>query len=330
MSGATISLEPTLAEALPALVAELRQLAANLQRPRLSDSSWLRSIQDKQRELAERIGELRQSLQQKRGALEDTLAQLSTDLQEGARELAVKTSRPYVRELRARFSRGYEDLVAQLRAAKILAPADEASLRALRLPRPVRSIFHAATGLICVLLYHFVVTRSQAFVLLGAFASVFAILEITRRFSTAWNDFLVDRVFGLISRPRERYQVNSATYYLSAMAIIVWATPQAAVGLALLVLAFGDPIASFVGARWGKTRLYNDKSLLGSSAFFLAAFVASTIYLLVAGPAMSLGYLLLVATVVSLVGALTELFSDRLDDNLTIPLLCAFTAMFLL
>ena len=81
------------------------------------------------------------------------------------------------------------------------------------------------------------------------------------------------------------------------------------------------------GARWGRIRLYNDKSLLGSAVFFAAGSIVSTIYLALAVAPMSPLRMIAIATSVSLVGTVVELFSDRLDDNFTIPVTCAAMAM---
>lgn len=342
MSTTTLPPNPELAEVLPTIATELRQLAAKLSKPQLSDARWVTAMRDKQRELAEQIAALRArcgdqleqlgaQLKTRQTALTETLAQLSADLQRGARELAERASKPgaakgALRELGSTLTRRYEDLVEQVKALEIWKPASETELRALRLPRPVRSLLHVVTGLGVVLLYQ-VVSRTTALWILAGFAMTFAGLEISRRFSKRWNDFMVDKVFGLIVRPRERYQTNSATYYLFAMLGIFWFAPHPAVCLALLVLAFGDPAASFIGARWGRVRLYNDKSLLGSAVFFAAGSIASTVYLALAVAPMSPLRMIAIATSVSAVGTVVELFSDRLDDNFTIPVTCAAMAM---
>ncbi|PID38717.1 MAG: hypothetical protein CSA65_02610 [Proteobacteria bacterium] len=338
-----------LAEVLPTIAKELRWLAAKLSKPKLSDGRWVAAMRDKQRELAEQIGalcaccgeqleQLGDSIKTRQTALTETLTQLSADLQQGARELAKRASAPgaakaaragtakAIGELGSTLTRRYEDLVEQVKALKVWRPAPETELRALRLPRPARSLLHVVTGLGVVLLYQ-VVSRTTALWILAGFATTFAVLEISRRFSKRWNDFMVDKVFGLIVRPRERYQTNSATYYLFAMLGIFWFAPHPAVCLALLVLAFGDPAASFIGARWGKVRLVNDKSLLGSAVFFATASIASLVYLALAVAPMGPLRMIAIATSVSAVGTVVELFSDRLDDNFTIPVTCAATAM---
>ncbi|MCK5796137.1 MAG: hypothetical protein KAI47_03085 [Deltaproteobacteria bacterium] len=332
-----------LAQALPEVIADLRRLAATLSHPKLGDLRWIVAIRDTQHDLAaklatlrehagKQLGELGAHLDTRRVELIETLTRLRADLQQGTRVLAEKTShaelsRETFRDLGAKLTRGYEDLVEQVKALKIWKPTDATAARALRLPRPARSLFHVMAGVSVVLLYHFVFERAAGLKMLLGFAATAAAMEISRRFSRRLNDFWVDKVFGLISRPRERYQTNSATYYLFAILFITWIAPQPAVCLAILTLAFGDPTASLVGARWGKLRIYNDKSLLGSSAFFVAAFAASMVYLAVAVAPMSALRMIAIAASISATGTITELFSDRLDDNLTIPLAAAAVGM---
>jgi len=151
-------------------------------------------------------------------------------------------------------------------------------------------------------------------------------LEITRRLSTRWNDYLVDRFFGAISRPWEKHQTNSATYYLLALTLITFVMPKHAVEIAILVLAFGDPAATILGKKWGGVKIWKEKSVVGTSAFILAAFPPVAAFLSSGFPSMNHTSKLGLALTVSLVGAAAELFSENLDDNFTIPVLCAGVA----
>ena len=182
-------------------------------------------------------------------------------------------------------------------------------------------------GTICVLLYQFLLDRHLALILMGGFLSVFLTLEITRRFSDSWNEFLVHKVFGIIARPHERTKTNGATYFLVSMFLLVLMFPQKpVVQLAVLVLAFADPAASVFGKLWGRRKLFKDKSFLGTSAFLVVAFAVVLGFLTLAVPAFGFPKALLVATVVAVFATVTELFSIRIDDNLSIPIVSALAA----
>jgi phytol kinase len=99
--------------------------------------------------------------------------------------------------------------------------------------------------------------------------------------------------------------------------------PGTAVELGLLVLAFGDPAASVLGKRYGKRKLWREKSLVGFNAFIAISFVVSFIFLSLAMGGETLTWRLGVAAIAAVVGAVTELFSERLDDNFTILVMTA-------
>ena len=89
-----------------------------------------------------------------------------------------------------------------------------------------------------------------------------------------------------------------------------------------MALAVGDPAASLVGRRFGRTRLRSGRSVEGTLAFAVVATVASAVLLrlgfnLRPSMAMALG------AVAGVTGAITEVSSERLDDNFSIPVTVA-------
>jgi dolichol kinase len=86
-----------------------------------------------------------------------------------------------------------------------------------------------------------------------------------------------------------------------------------------------DPAAGIVGRRLGRIRLRARRSLEGTLAFLaagtLAALASLTVFHAIPWPER-----LMVALVGAAAGALAELFTTRLDDNLTIPLTVAGAA----
>ncbi|HNF95711.1 MAG TPA: hypothetical protein PK493_00385, partial [Pseudomonadota bacterium] len=117
----------------------------------------------------------------------------------------------------------------------------------------------------------------------------------------------------------ERYRVNSSTWYVTALLILAVATPKAVAALAVVVLGIGDPIAALVGRRFGKTRLRAGRSLEGSLGFVLSASLGSLVVAAMMMPG-GIGRWALIAMVAGFAGAVAEVFSTKLDDNLTIPL----------
>jgi dolichol kinase len=146
-------------------------------------------------------------------------------------------------------------------------------------------------------------------------------MEASRRFSPQVNERLM-KFFGKVAHAHERHRVNSSTWYGTALLILaLWSTPAVA-AIAVMVLGIGDPIAALIGRRFGRTRLRAGRSLEGSLGFLLSASVIAFAIASVLLPG-TIGSHVLVAVVAGLSGAVAEIFSTRLDDNLTIPLAVA-------
>jgi dolichol kinase len=93
------------------------------------------------------------------------------------------------------------------------------------------------------------------------------------------------------------------------------------------VLGVGDPVAGFVGRRWGKHKLLHGRSLEGSAAFLVSAFAVALFVLGVfyAGSA-TLGVLAGIAIAAAIAGAVAEALSGKIDDNLSVPVAGACAA----
>ena len=106
--------------------------------------------------------------------------------------------------------------------------------------------------------------------------------------------------------------------------------PQHAIELGCLCLGFGDPVASLVGKKWGTRKLVHEKSAAGTLAFFTICVIVGVVFLTLVRPDLGLLSAVAVAALVAAVGAITELVSQRWDDNFTIPLAAGLAAMMLL
>ncbi len=326
---AVTQVEPSAAQAFDqtvlATTSDLRSFVHRLQRPRVADAAWMQNARERCAELSERFAQLKGRTGD---AGEGRLQEVREALARFSTELAGRPSVQRLRQMSTALSHHYEDLVAYMgEQAAMARAADE--LRPIRLIMPWRTLMHVGLGVVSFVMYQFLVDKGTALAILGVFFAVFASLEISRRFSTRWNDILIDKVFALIARPRERYQTNSASYYLLGLTIATWLTPQPAVLAAVLILAFADPMASLFGSRWGKRKLYHDKSVVGSLSFLVTGLLVAFAYLALFG-GVSVPASLGIAAVMALAGTAAELFGGRIDDNLSIPLVCAFTgALFL-
>lgn len=316
------------AEPLHSMARSLYLFVYKIQKPRPQDQPWSEKIRDYCADAYERAAAARESLSGTQAALSGYVDEVMETLRHFSEELAEHPGAARYKEVRLTLSQLYEKILFSLEEA---TPGSGSALKELKTLKPVnyyRNVFHASMGLVAVLLYELVLSYRMAMTLLVSILSVFVGLEVSRRFFPRFNDFMVDRVFGLIVRPRERYRVNASTYYLAALTLMTAIAPKPALCLGLLILAFGDPAASLAGRRWGRRKLYEEKSVAGTSAFLGTSLLACMVYLVLAVPELSAWRMLLISLSASAAGAATELFSRRINDNFTIPVVATGVAAF--
>ncbi len=185
-----------------------------------------------------------------------------------------------------------------------------------------RSLVHALSGVLAlVIIQHVLTPLSMVGVAFACFVGAWG-MELGRRRVPAVNRLLM-KVFGPIAHPHETHRVNSATWYVTALlALSLTASPMAC-SLAVIVLGVGDPAAAFVGRRWGRTRLASGRSLEGSMGFVGFAGLAALLTLAIYYPSIGMAEMITLALVSALAGAIAELLTAGLDDNLVIPLAAA-------
>lgn len=187
-----------------------------------------------------------------------------------------------------------------------------------------RNVYHVLSAAVVVVLVETVLTTPALRIGVGAagFCAAWG-MEISRRLFPAVNVVLM-RLFAPVAHAHEATQVNSATWYTTAILLLALLSPVPAGVAGLAVLGVGDPLAALVGRRFGRKRLANGRSVEGAVAFFVGGTAAAALVLLVwhddAGPVAPM------ALAAAGGGALAELFVRRLDDNLVIPLVSAGAA----
>jgi dolichol kinase len=177
--------------------------------------------------------------------------------------------------------------------------------------QPWRRLFHAANGVAtAVALTWLPLERWQAIVILGGILAILVVADVVRLRSLAANR-LFFRAFALLASPREARGIASSTWYTLGIFLAVALFPLQYAVSGILVLALGDPAASYIGQRWGE-RPFMGGTLIGTAAFFG---VACTV--------LGLRHTLPGALVAAAVATIAERRSWPLDDNLMIPLACA-------
>jgi diacylglycerol kinase (CTP) len=191
----------------------------------------------------------------------------------------------------------------------------------------VRKLWHMGTGLIGLYLYK--VSGLDAIsmsYLLFAIAAFGFIIDMTRLKYPPINK-IVMVVMGPFMRESERTSFSGFPFYALGVSLSLFLFPEKLAILSILFLVFSDPVSSYFGILYGKDKILPNKSLQGTVAGYLCCYLVTLIYgMIFAEPTIQL---LLFAIFGGLIGALSELLSQVVDDNLTIPVVSGAGLTFL-
>ncbi len=181
-------------------------------------------------------------------------------------------------------------------------------------PELKRKLFHVSMGIV-MLTFPFIFTNFVSVAILGVFGLMAMIaLKNTKLKDTA----------GTILYSVDRESFGEIFFIFSVVIIFYWAHGDKILySIPILILTFADSAAALIGKRYAKTNLaqYNEdtKSLEGSFTFFVVAFMATHVPLLLFTNT-GREECLLIATIVGFNVALIEMISHGGNDNLLIPL----------
>jgi len=137
-------------------------------------------------------------------------------------------------------------------------------------------------------------------------------LEFVRFRRPGVNRWLFEH-FRHFTKEKERHRTSSTTLFLLSCLMTILVFGRSVAIASILMLVFGDPIAEWVGTRFGRVPLLG-KTLEGTAGGFAACLIATAPLALL--PDMTAGVLLVGATAASI----CELLPLPVDDNFTIPL----------
>ncbi len=182
-----------------------------------------------------------------------------------------------------------------------------------------RKLWHMATGLIA-LVVTFILNFSKEEAAIASFCIglMGLLFEGLRLKVPAVNKFFI-AFAGPVLRERERNHISGFTFYCFGVSACFFLYSWDIAILSILFLIFADPIASLIGIKYGKTKIFFGKSLEGSSACFLVCCLIGALYG-APKPEISLGGFVILTGVS---GTLSELFAF-IDDNLMIPIISGF------
>lgn len=255
------------------------------------------------------LASLRERLADIRGAMGDQF------------DRSAAASRDQMMALRTALLPRYEALRGVLKAEAVHVPA-------LRPTNYRRSLLHVCSGFVAFTVIALLPTTGWLVGISGSFFVYAWAMEFLRRRSPAFNARIMS-FYGPVAHPHEWHRVNSATWYCTALLILALTGSPLVCSIAVLVLGVSDPAAAFIGRRWGRTRLVNGRSLEGTVTFALTGFAVAAPLCAVVYSGVPLGAVLALCAVAGVVGALAELFSRNVDDNLTIPVAAGLAAWLL-
>lgn len=216
-----------------------------------------------------------------------------------------------------------------------VTPAYEAVSRKLRdweihVPtlRPTnyrRSAFHVLNAVVCLSILYFVPHPAWCLAITGPLFAWAWTMETMRRTRPEMNAKLM-RFFAPIAHPYEHHRINSGTWYITSIFLLSLTMSPLVCAIGLAVLGVGDPVAGLVGRAWGRTKIMHGRTVEGGLAFLGAAIPAAVLAGFLFAPALPLGVLVALASSAALAGAVAEIVSLRIDDNLSVGLVATGAA----
>lgn len=241
---------------------------------------------------------------------------LSTRLVELERAITAHAPETHVRSdwiaFRARVVPSYEALASTLRRVSLPVPS-------LRPKNYVRNVVHVLAAMTSILVLEVAPSWNLVISLAWGIAIAGWTMELSRRYSPAANRVMM-RFFGPIAHPHESREINSASWYALSLALLASTREIVPCVLALVVLGIGDPAAAFVGRKWGRLRWVFERSVEGTLAMIVAS-MAVGVPLIILAHDLAVPSAFAIAGAAASLGALAELYSRKLDDNLSIPIM---------
>ncbi|MBT4763144.1 MAG: hypothetical protein HOO06_15735 [Bdellovibrionaceae bacterium] len=189
-----------------------------------------------------------------------------------------------------------------------------------------RKFWHFVGVMTIVIIYHNVDRVTGLKYSLTA-ALVSCVVDISRIRFEKFNNIIL-YFFGSFMRESEKHSVSGNTFLLLGAFVTIYVFDPEIAKLSLFFLATADPLASYIGVKYGKDKILGNKSLQGSMAAFVCCMVIAAVYFY--SKNLMVERLVIVSLLAGLIGAASELISvGKLDDNLTLPILSS-TFLFIL
>jgi len=181
-----------------------------------------------------------------------------------------------------------------------------------------RGLSHILIGLSVAIAALFL-PRMVLVIPLGIVTFFFLTFDLLRLKAPAANRWFLS-FFKPLLRERESLHLTGASYMATASLIALLAFPRDIAVLALCFLAVGDAVATIVGKRIGRRKLFG-KTLEGNLACFVSCLAIGFIFYY-----SGLNIRLLTILLGSLIATIVEAMPLPINDNLTMPLSAGLVA----
>lgn len=121
--------------------------------------------------------------------------------------------------------------------------------------------------------------------------------------------------FDKLFRKKEKDNISGAIFLVISCIICFSAFEYWIANLALFMAVFGDIFSALFGRAFGKTKIFRNKTVVGTSAGLLANFGVGFLIM----PQFSMLFVPM-----AFMASFVELITNKLDDNLTVPLFAGF------
>ncbi|NTW51838.1 MAG: phosphatidate cytidylyltransferase [Chlorobiaceae bacterium] len=186
-----------------------------------------------------------------------------------------------------------------------------------------RKSIHLSSLLIPLIYWY--IGRKQALLIIVPITAGFLFVDVFKNFIPSLSKWYHE-TFGSMLRHhelnKERLHLNGATWITLSALILIAFFPKTIAVAAFAMVSVSDTMAALVGKKFGRHR-FGEKSLEGSLAFFISAFIVVSVV-----P----GLLLPVGAIMALAGTIAEALTIRIDglkidDNLTVPIASALAGI---
>ena len=183
-----------------------------------------------------------------------------------------------------------------------------------------RKLIHLSSVSIAII--YCAITKELALVLLVPLFFGFLLVDLMKNFIpplSRWYHDTFDPMLREHELEKEPLQFNGATYISFSALLLVLIFPKIIAITCFSLVAVSDTMAALAGKKFGRHRI-GEKSLEGSLAFLVSALLIVAIV-----PRLDLTAGIITAITATAVEAFTlRINRYKIDDNLTIPLVCAF------